>query len=447
MGVNNVQFYQEGRDSKPLFSGNGQGGCCAYFTTSRNGAQQAKGASSLDVAFGGYYFKEIATLFDSPLVQALVPGTRYLPRGEHPFGSQQTIHVPYKGIPADQVSIVLRLAKQWIGGTYVEPLRHIKLQFPELRPELQAVLAVALYTFEPDSDSGVSFVSPTIKEYADFYKKRNQNDYSWSWSQAPTVGLTCEAVVELLKGVIRPGKQPNFEEGQGYFKAGFVRSRLMNTKSELGWGAWESRMSALYGDDEEPTANYPVVLKFPEGTKLPDVARHGTNVKIFKSWVEKNGIDLNNLGEAQGGNSQRGTEAGMQLPGSPDTSSGTSDTTGTDSSTQPSQTSSELSSVEALPSRPSSSRSSEPAPSSNPSIDWSQAPKGAQRAIPNFYHDNPKLTDRTLWLKQSRTTGFVYWRNEDVNNWVRYYNQQLGLDRLLEPRCIRKPRTRRTNQE
>lgn len=390
MGVTNIQVYAGlTRDTKPTRHHDARGGCCAVFT---GGPSFLVGGKSMDVSFNGYDFKEAPDLLQSRLIQSLVPGTSFVARaGQSVDGkaySYGTIHVPFFDVPADQVSCVLRMAKTWFGGYHTNALAIVKKEFPELSPEDQAALAIILGTFEADSDSGVSFISGTCKSI------HESGGYPNEGAQ-----FTPVSVIELLKGNTRPGKQPPFQIN-GYFKAGFVRAVVMQKQSveylcQQGYSEFIAEATQAYGEDDAPTANYPVILLGGEEGSHLSYSNLNGNIKTLEGWLDKKGTTLAELIK---GNAEATTsESAMELP---------QGSAGGGTATTPGQ----------------------------PSIDWSQAPRGAQRGLYNTFN-------RVVWLKRSRTTGIYYWHEGgDRSSWITYRNQAFGAERYAS--ATPKPRNR-----
>lgn len=409
MGVMAIQFYQGlTRDTKPTFFTNANGSCCAVFTGTIGRGFTKHLSQSMDVGFSGYDFKEMPDLFSSRLIQSLVPGTTFVARPGQTIGDKQyphgTIHVPFWDVPADQVSCVLRMAKCWIANYHVNSLRYIQKHFPELSPPDQAALAMIADTYEADSDGGVCFFSGTCKSIYE--------GGSFSSGHAFTTG----SILELLKGNTRPGKQPVFQEN-GYFKAGWVRS-YVGGSSSCG-DPWLDKARKAYTVDDEPTANLPVIIRSKVGPKVAYNRAFTTVANIFKDWLSREGINL--VEEIAKGNPLVPASAEtIELPTGGDASS-----TEKPVSTAPSSSS---------PSQPSSTRSS------NPEIDWSVAPRGAQRA---FVVTRPLHRVGSIgYVKRSRTTGIYYWHHGgEGNNWVAYRDQEAGAVRYAS--ATPKPRTRR----
>lgn len=376
----------------------------------------------MDVSFNGYDFKEAPDLFQSRLIQSLVPGTSFVARaGQSVDGkdySYGTIHVPFFDVPADQVSCVLRMAKTWFGGYHTHALVIVKKEFPELSPEDRAALAIILGTFEADSDRGVSFISGTCKSI------HESGGYPYRGAQ-----FTPVSVIELLKGNTRPGKQPPFQIN-GYFKAGFVRYIVMQKQSveylcQLGYSKFIAVAVQAYGEDDAPTANYPVILLGGEKEPSLRCSNVDGNIKTLKDWLDKKGTTLAELIK---GNAEATTsESAMELPqGSAGGGSGSSKVKASKSQGTSSQSPSTASS--------SAQSSTLATASGQPSIDWSQAPRGAQRGLYNAFN-------QVVWLKCSRTTGIYYWHDGgDRSNWIVYRNQAFGAGRYAT--ATTKPRNR-----
>lgn len=424
MGVTNIQVYAGlTRDTKPTRHHNAQGGCCAVFT---GGPGFLQGGQSMDVSFNGYDFKEAPDLFQSRLIQSLVPGTSFVARAGQTVDGKAygygTIHVPFYNVPADQVSCVLRMAKTWFGGYHANAIVIVKTQFPELSPEDQAALAIILGTFEADSDGGVSFISGTCKSI------QESGGYSNGGSQ-----FTPVSVVELLKGNTRPGKQPAFQI-HGYFKAGFVRSVVMQKQPveylrQQGYSKFIAEATQAYGEDDAPTANYPVILLGGEKEPALRYANVNGNTKTLKEWLAKKGTTLAELIK---GNAEATTsESAMELP------QGSAGGGSESSKVKPSK-SQGASSASSSQSPSTASSSAQPSTSATRpgqrSIDWSQAPRGTQRAFLN--NDG-----RPVFMKRSRATGIYYWHDGgDRSNWITYRSQDLATSRYAT--ATPKPRNR-----
>lgn len=407
MGVRQIQIYQDlTRESKPVVSTSGNGGCCAIFTRISAFGTYAKRGKSMDVRFDGYDFPEAPDLFESKLIQALVPGTSFVDSSKGAVGAQ--IHVPYHDVPADQVSCVLRLAKCWFGGYYQVAYANVR-NLPLSAPD-KAALAVIIGGFEADSDGGVSFTGGRICDVKNFGSFNSGS----LW--------TPSSVFAVLNGQIKPGKQAPFQQ-DGYFKAGWVYGYVDTDRS---LSSWEKEAVNLYTLDDEPSANYPVIIRGEEGELHLSPRDPVGNLNKLNKWLKDNGKTWEDVVDS--GNSQGATQASaMELPVA-------SEGGAEQSSTVVPSTGPQVSASASSSAGQSAQQSSE--------IDWSAAPPGTMRATPA----SQTITMRgPVWLKQSRATGLYYWRHHGMAQWVRYNDQELGAERYA--RAVRKPRTPTISQE
>lgn len=318
MGVRLVTIYKEDTytpDSKIAYSFNGQGACCAAF----QGCSRYHDGQSMTAQFSGdgdgygLSQEDKASLFNSRMVQALVPGTFKVE------GKIDTIFVPYKDLPGDQVATVVRLAKNWFAGTYARQYLYVRKAYPNISLEDAAVIAVVVgYNNMADSDSSVCFWSPTIAEAFKAVVERKYPAWVACMGEFGDWGPTCQHAVNLLNGEIKTGIQPKWSD-ISYIKAGSLPAYFIGishgayegpvrefTDREyelkvatlvIGYGSYKGGLLKAYIDKLRAdrslfhTVNYPVCAHKDDSPVIPyRMPAFSDRIGFFMKWVEANNV-------------------------------------------------------------------------------------------------------------------------------------------------------------